>query len=574
MISSVNKYWKLLLPEKGRGWLFLIFVHMGLTGLIGFLLPSLTEKFYQNFTQDPLTPFLVLGGLFFAEYVNRLGYQISTYKFVQHLLGETRARTFSLWMRAPFKLKKKTNDDDFPMGEVLARVMSDSDSVKELVTSGAFAIFIDFIFIIFSLVGLLRINSTLGIGLFSVEVLMSFFLVWGSRKMGELFASVRFVTGLLSRVVADVTRGLRELAFTPHNNYASQRGDQVFDDFLKKQLKANVWDASYYAAAESLYPILLALMLFFFPSGEAARVALLAVLIDLIQKSISPIKEVASKITSIQRAKTGLERITEFQSHFSGHERSEMILPTELESLSVKLSHYTYPPREGESGFSLQDISFSGKPGELIGIVGASGCGKSTLLRLLSAQHGSFTGEVVFNYLKINPEHPKDLEALCHQVSLVSQDSHVFSASVAFNISLEAQSPGLDQFWIQAQSALPYLRRWGIHLESLIDPRSLSLGQKQLLSGLRACYLRKPIVLFDEVSSGLDPDLERALRDLVMFVQRHSLTIIVTHRVETILAANLLVVMDKGSAVDSGTPKELEQRSELFNEFISHLKNT
>jgi ATP-binding cassette subfamily B protein len=563
----------LLLPEKGRPWLILMLVHMGITGLIGLALPQITENFYQDFAGEALTPFLVLGGLFLTEYVNRLGYQISTYKYVTHLLGETRAKTFSLWMRAPLKVKRKGMEDDFPMGEVLARIMSDTDAVKELVTSGAFAIAIDFVFILSSLIGFLRIDATVGGGLFAVEVFACVMLIWGSRKMGEIFASVRHVTGLLSRVVADVTHGLRELAFTPHAQYASKRGDKVFDDFLQKQLKANVWDAGYYSAAESLYPILLALVLFFFPTGVAARMAILAVLIDLIQKSITPIKEVAGKISSIQRARTGLERIHEFHSFFAEDLQIKPRAGEPLRQLKVELKHYAYPPREGEEPFALNDITLTGRPGELIGIVGTSGCGKSTFLRLLSGQHGMFEGTVVLNDEVLNMEDTLDLQRLCQQVSLVSQDSHVFSASVRFNIALAEGVAGFDVFWAQATAALPYMQRWGVTPDSPIDPKALSLGQKQLLSGLRACFLHKPIVLFDEVSSGLDPELEKALRDLVLFVQRRSLTIIVTHRVETILSAQHLVVMEGGRAVDQGPPRELEDRSPLFREFLSHLRN-
>lgn len=572
MISSANNWLPFLLPKKGRRWLVLMLVHMGITSVIGLVLPGITQTFYQDFTKLELTPFIVLGGLFIGGYVNRLGYQISTYKYVQHLLGETRARTFGLWMRAPLKVQRKGNADEFPMGEVLARIMSDSDSVKELVTSGAFAIFIDFVFIVSALIGFLRLDAGLGGGLFALELVACVLLIWGSRQMGVIFASVRQSTGLLSRVVTDVTQGLRELAFTPHGRYASRRGDQVFDDFLQKQLKSNVWDASYYSAAESLYPILLALVLFFFPSGEGAKLALLAVLIDLIQKSITPIKEVAGKISSIQRAKTGIERILDFQSHFTDDARPMSAALVRLEKFEVELSRYEYPPRDGEAGFALRDVRFSGTTGELVGIVGASGCGKSTFLRLLSGQHGAFEGRVFLNEQTLNMDRIDDQLQLCQQVSLVSQDSHVFSASVQFNVALSEVAPEFSAFWERALMALPYLRRWGIAPESVIDPKAISLGQKQLLSGLRACFLRKPIVLFDEVSSGLDPDLEKALRDLVLLVQQHSLTIIVTHRLETILSAQRLVLMEAGRLVDIGTPSELSQRSVLFQDFLKHLE--
>ncbi len=571
MNSFKSKWLPLLLPEKGRGWLIVIVIHMVITGAIGLLLPSMTENFYNDF-QKGNTAFYYLAALFVTEYFNRVGYQISVYRFVQQLLVQTRSKTFGLWMKAPLKVKRKGMEDEFPLGEVLARVMTDSDSVKELVTSGAFAIVIDFIFILSSLIGFLRLNASVGLGLFSLEVVACVLLVWGSRKMGVVFTEVRKVTGLLSRVVADVTKGLRELAFTPHANYASKRGEAVFDDFLQKQLKSNVWDAGYYSAAESLYPILLAAVLVFFPEGQMGRMALLAVLIDLIQKSISPIKEVAGKISSIQRARTGLDRIMDFHQHFAG---TKEIAHSNLDmknSIEVSVDHFTYQ-RTDEAAFELSDIHFKASAGELVGIIGMSGCGKSTLLRLLSGQHGSFQGHVLVDGFALNAQEDQDLGRLCQLVSLVSQDSHVFSSSVEFNIALALNVDGFKEFWINAQRALPYLVRWGINPDTLIDVKSLSLGQKQLLSGLRACFLRKPIVLFDEVSSGLDPDLEKALRDLVVIVQRHSLTIIVTHRLETILSTTKLLVMKNGKLIDTGRPQELMQSSELFREFIDHLKN-
>lgn len=550
----------------------MILLHMVVTAIVGVLLPGLTEHFYQDFLNKDLTPFITLGSLFLFEYANRLGYQISTYKYVQHLLGEVRTKTYGLWMKAPLKSKRKGMEDEFPLGEVLARIMSDTESVKELVTSGAFGIIIDFVFIVSSLVGFLRLDAQVGGGLFLLELVACVLLVWGSTKMTVIFTEVRLSTGIVSRVVADVTNGLRQLSYTPHANYASRRGERVFDDFLKKQLKSNVWDASYYSLAESLYPILLALVLVFFPHGEAARMALLAVLIDLIQKSITPIKEVASKITSIQRARTGLDRIHQFHQHFAQEEGEVTPVTGAITSFGVALRHYEYPPREGESAFSLDGVEFTGQSGELIGIVGQSGCGKSTLLRLLSGQHGPFAGQVRLNQTALEASDSTDLQRLSQQVSLVSQDSHVFSASIEFNIALAQETAGFKDFWEQAQASLPYLRRWGVMPETLIDPKTLSLGQKQLLSGLRACFLRKPVVLFDEVSSGLDPELEKALRDLVLFVQRHSLTIIVTHRLETILAAHRLIVMEAGRAVDQGTPQELSARSTLFKEFLQHLR--
>jgi ATP-binding cassette subfamily B protein len=96
------------------------------------------------------------------------------------------------------------------------------------------------------------------------------------------------------------------------------------------------------------------------------------------------------------------------------------------------------------------------------------------------------------------------------------------------------------------------------------------MGQKQLLSGLRALFLNKPIILMDEISSGLDSELEAALRDLIKFFQSRSITIIVTHRLETILKSNSLLLLDKGHLLVQGSHAELKGHPK-FQEFLSHL---
>ena len=106
----------------------------------------------------------------------------------------------------------------------------------------------------------------------------------------------------------------------------------------------------------------------------------------------------------------------------------------------------------------------------------------------------------------------------------------------------------------------------------IVRPNDLSMGQKQLISALRSCYLKKPIVLFDEISSGLDSELEEALRKLVLLIQKNSLTVIVAHRVETIVNAGQILVMKDGKLDGVGTHSELLNENATYQEFISQVR--
>ena len=158
------------------------------------------------------------------------------------------------------------------------------------------------------------------------------------------------------------------------------------------------------------------------------------------------------------------------------------------------------------------------------------------------------------------------------QVSIVSQDSHVFSNSLRFNITLSLkEDPSFDKFWMNVSSQINYLKSWGINPSDKINPKNLSLGQKQLLSALRSCFLNKPIVLFDEISSSLDSELEEALRKLVLLIQKMSLTFIVAHRIETIIGADQIIVMEKGKIISRGKHSDLLHSSKSYQDFINQL---
>ncbi len=565
--DSLKNNWLSYLWLRSESPLILfIFTNVAISAITGYLTPQLITSFYESLKSDQSFHhhLYLLAALFAVEYINRLFFILSTHRYIQLLLVELRGRSYALWLKAPFKNRSK-KQEDYPMGEVLARLMNDTDSVREIVSSGSFTIFIDIIFILSCLISFLQLNSTTGLALFIAEVLACLLLVKGSKIMADVFMDVRRLTGVMARIVTDLTSGLRELFFSPNEHYASHRGKKIFEEFLDKQLKANVWDAGYYSAAESLYPILVALVMLIVPYSQIVEVAILAALIDLIQKSITPIKDVASKISVVARARTGIDRIHQFNESFeqSGFDRINFT------NLEAKLMRFNLKGFQYDEGFQLCDIGFELKRGEVLGILGESGCGKSTLLKLLSGQYHTFNGSIQLDDQSIDASSDSSLRNFSSFVSLISQDSHVFSETLKFNITLGADE-GFEHFWKIATESIPYLSRWELTPQQKIRPKFLSMGQKQLISGLRALFLKKPIILMDEISSGLDSELESALRDLIRFFQSRSMTIIVTHRLETIFHAHRLILLEKGEVVAQGSHQQMRNIPK-YEEFLNHL---
>ena len=594
MNISKNKWYSLFFFDGSKIMLALVLVCLIISASLGVLIPGLIANLSASYDNDLLFD-KALWALFFnfvAVYLNRVVYQLAVNKYVRLLIQYARTQTYGRWLSS-----NEHDSEKYPQGEILSRIMSDTEAIRDLVTSGSFGIFIDLCFVISCLVGFITLNKFTGIFISITEVLATLGLIWGSQLMREVFMRLRNAQAKVNRVTANILGGFSQMYYTRHDNYASVKSGAAFEDFLQKQNQANNLDASYYALAESLYPIILALLIFVIPYSGLTEAALIFAIVDLIQRSISPIKEISGKIANIQRAITGIDRIQHFLNDMplkldlTKNQLLSEDYHSKLVKFDVSVPTFTYPKRtqvsddgsqETRDFFSLQDIYFQGLPGELIGIVGLSGSGKSTLLNILAGNLIAPDSVVDLTMNNIGGDYHLsilDLDEYRREVSSVSQESHIFSETLIFNITLrrELAPSEVEHFlyeWKQLEVHIPYLKTMGLSAYEKINPAKLSLGQKQLLAGVRACYLKKNIVFFDEISSALDSELEYALRKCILLIQEFSLTIIVAHRVETVMGADQILVMEKGRVIDSGNHQELIVKSKVYQEFIEELSHS
>jgi ABC-type multidrug transport system fused ATPase/permease subunit len=559
-----------------------------MASILGAIIPNLMRELGQSYSNkaEYNQSLLNLLILFVVIYLNRVVYQLSINYFIRDLVQNVRKHCYSKWLlRYDVQKSNENDDDEFPLGEVIARLFNDTEAIRELLTSGSFGILIDLFFVVSCLLSFVTLNAVAGSFLMVLEVLAAVFLIWASRFMRTIFLKVRTSRGNVSKAVANVVGGVNESFFTNHENYASKKCESKFDHFLKIQLISNFWDASYYSVAESMYPILLAGIVFIFPYSHITETAIIITVMDLIQRSIGPIKDIASKIANVQRALTGFTRITEFLEHldkgdFAVVKDQHNARKEVIRELNIDVKYFSYGQKENQSLFELKNISFSAKKGELVGLVGLSGSGKSTLFgviagNILPREADISLTSVTGQKMSYPGESLKDIIQYREQVGLVSQDSHVFTESLEFNIALcETETEKFAKFWKFMVDEMDYLRSWDLKPEDIINPSVLSIGEKQLIAGVRACYQEKPLVLFDEISSGLDSALEKALRKVVLLVQENSITMIVAHRLETIISSDCIHVLDNGRLISSGNHRELVTNSPLYRQFMEELSHS
>ncbi|PKG75966.1 ABC transporter permease [Shewanella sp. GutCb] len=308
-------------------------------------------------------------------------------------------------------------------------------------------------------------------------------------------------------------------------------------------------------------------------SGELSAFMFYAV---MVAGSVATISEV---IGEIQRAAGATERLIELVE-------TPIDIPTVAEPLSLpavvrgelqlKQVRFAYSnireggiEHDGESDV-IQGLDIHIKPAERVALVGASGAGKSTLFELLQRFYELKSGNIELDGVDIAKLSPQSLR---QQYALVPQESVIFASSVLENVRygrLDATEAEVKQACIAAR-ADEFIAEFTDGYQTYLGERGVRLsgGQKQRIAIARAILADRPILLLDEATSALDAISEQKVKQALDRLMVNKTTLIIAHRLATVINADRILVLEKGLVVASGTHKELMQSSELYREFAS-----
>jgi ATP-binding cassette subfamily B protein len=214
----------------------------------------------------------------------------------------------------------------------------------------------------------------------------------------------------------------------------------------------------------------------------------------------------------------------------------------------------------------FHDLSFAVRPGERVAIVGASGAGKTTLFSLIMRFYDPLSGRVIVDGVPVDQA---DLRGLRRRISYVPQDPAVFASSVADNIRYGSTGASDDDVRRAARMALAseFIEALPQGYETLLGERGVTLsgGQRQRIAIARALLRDAPILLLDEATSALDAESESLVQTALNRVMQDRTTLVIAHRLATVLSADRIFVLDNGAIVEEGTHRSLMAKGGLYS---------
>ena len=452
-----------------------------------------------------------------------------------------------------------------PTGRIITRMTGDVEALNELFTSGLVQILADVALLGGIVVVLFRLDWRLALVAFSVLPLLAVLSVWFRSRARGVYREVRTRLASITTHLQEHLAGISVVQLAR----AEQRVEERFRDLDAQHRDVNITGIVYYAvfypAVELLTALGLALLLLtggFWSSQGTVSLGVLVAFVQYVQRFYRPISDLAENFNVLQSALAAAERV-------------ESVLATEPR-ITDALDPQPPPPRRGTLEFEnvwfaynheewvLQDVSFSLRSGERVAVVGHTGAGKSTLINLILRFFDPQRGRVLVDAMTTTSWSQAQLR---ERFAVVLQEVDCFAGTLRDNISLGRILPDARMCWALEQvHAGPLLERLPAGLDSVLGERGtgLSSGERQLVSFARALVGDPEFLLLDEATAAVDADTEHAIQSALGRLLKGRTSLIIAHRLATVVGCDRVLVFRAGHLVEHGTHQELLARGGIY----------
>lgn len=484
-------------------------------------------------------------------------------KVAQNIIYALRNRLYVHLQQLPFSFYEATQT-----GQLMSRATADVDMLKRFYGFGIVHLFQGMVtfagvaIVIFSMHWRLATLTVLTLPI-TVMAIFSF-----SKKVGPAYLAIQEQLAGMTSVLQENISGIRVVKSFGRERWEGAKFEEQNAALLKKNLFAvRIW--TYYFPFLSFLTGLSAAAILWYGGREVIQGRLL--LGELIAFNsylfmlVMPLRMLGWVVNLSQRALTSAKRVFELLD--TEPDIADAPAAVELTTVGGKIDFrgVSFAYREGIE--ALKDISFTVAAGETVAIVGSTGSGKTTLVSLIPRFYEPTAGKITIDDHDICRY---TLQSLRRAVGFVSQDTFLFSETIATNIGYG--DPQAGRHAIESAAKAAQIHDFIVTLpqgyDTMVGERGVNLsgGQKQRLAIARALLKNPKILILDDYTSNLDAHTEYLIRQALDTLMRGRTSFVIAQRIATVVAADLILVMDAGEIVARGTHRELLETSLLYRE--------
>lgn len=488
----------------------------------------------------------------------------------QRVMHRIREDLFSRLTRMPVPFFDKN-----PVGKLVTRVTNDTVNLSELFSSGFVMLMSDILLIIGVIGAMLALHWKLGLIAISAFPFMIGFMFYFSGKLREAFRRSRDLLSKLNAFFAERMGGMPVIQLMERERSEREVYSRLSTEYRNRQFDGVYLYSLFHPAITLLSGASIALVILFGPRFIAAGEIALGTFVSFlayVQVLYQPVRNITDRYNVFLAAMSSAERIFTL---IDMPEEAGLREPSPTGRLSGDIEFenviFSYDPQEPGAPRvqALNGVSFHVREGETVAIVGHTGAGKTTITSLLFRFYELEQGRILLGGRDVR-EIPKP--QLRKRIGFVQQEVFLFSGSLRENLALFARDSS-DRAILEAcreTGFLKVLEKLPAGLDTQLDERgsNLSMGERQILAFTRV-YLQKPdILVLDEATSSVDHEAEKRIQQATKELVRGRTSLVIAHRLETVVRADRILVFEKGRLVESGSHAELLEKAGLYARFV------
>ncbi len=566
---STRPAWRKLIPlfaphKYGTGiCVALLVVVAGLTISKGLLIRQAID---DNMAGKDLSGLLLTVGLYLAAqatllvvtYVQRVKLE----KIGQRIIADLKERLFEKILGLSLSFFDRNS-----AGRLMARVESDTDSLRMLFTFAITVIIGDLILIVALVTTMAIVSPRLTLIICAaVPVTLALTYVYDKLTSKRFLKSRKVMADITSRIT-EFLQGIAVIQIFNRTAYARSKVREVNREKFMLDRFVHISSTTYFNIVYFMEALLIAGVVFWGGKQVAAGVLTIGVIIMFVQylrKMFDPIYRFADELYVVQKALSGIKRIFSLLAH--DESIREPMRPFGISSIEegIRFENVWFSYNNNDD-YALKDVSFELRRGERVALVGVTGGGKSSIINLLLRFYDPQRGRITIDGANIKDMTKDELRRL---YGLVLQDIYLFPGTVSSNVSLGSSSISTER----VRSAIHTVGA-GEFIESLpggLDARiseqgsNLSRGERQLLSFARALAFDPQVLILDEATSSVDPETERRIQLALSRLLKNRTSLIVAHRLSTILECDRIIVVKDGQIHEEGTHQQLVEVGKYY----------